>query len=198
METIKITENQLVGNIKNFPIEVVAKMVEYQVEQGCAANVSVFVDKKTTSAMEGGFTWDNTEEGFEFWYNVIVKSDFDAFFQKFPKKEENSKYVYIVGDRNHDVIAELEKRGGSNDHEFLGDNEEWLYYIDPTTNIIESCDTDEVFDNKLYEMLMTFYTRIEIVDEMETVGEDKNVVEVSMEEIAKMMGVDVSNLRIKE
>jgi hypothetical protein len=40
---------------------------------------------------------------------------------------------------------------------------------------------------------MTFYTQIKI----ETVEEDKTV-EVSMEEIAKMMGVDVSNLRIKE
>ena len=114
------------------------------------------------------------------------------FFQKFSKKEE-TKYVYIVGDTHHDVIAELEKRGGFNDNEFLGDNEEWLYYIDPTTNIIESCDMDDVFDNKLYEMLMTFYTHIEI----ETVEEDKTV-EISMEEIAKMMGVEVSNLRIKE
>ena len=193
METIKITENQLVGDIKNFPIEVVTKMVEYQVAQGCAADVSVFTSKRTSSSMEGGFTWDNTEEGFEFWYNVIGALKFNVFFQKFPKKEEKSKYVYIVGDRHHDVIAELEKRGGSNDHEFIGDNEEWLYYIDPTTSIIECCDTDEVFDNKLYEMLMTFYTPIEI----ETVEEDKTV-EVSMEEIAKMMGVDVSNLRIKE
>jgi hypothetical protein len=109
-----------------------------------------------------------------------------------PKKEEESKFVYIVGDRYIDVIAELEKRGGSNDHEFLGDNEEWLYYIDPTTSIIECCDMSEVLDNKLYEMLMTFYTPIEI----ETVEEDK-IVEVSMEEIANMMGVDVSNLRIK-
>lgn len=199
METIKITKNQLVGDIENFPIEVVTKMVEYQVEQGCAANVSVFVVKKTTSSMEGGFTWDNTEEGFDFWYNVIVRRDFYEFFQKFPKKEEESKFVYIVGDRYIDVIAELEKRGGSNDHEYLGDNEQWLYYIDPTTNIIEYCDTDEVYDNKLYEMLMTFYTpiEIEIVDEMEIVEKDKTV-EVSMEEIAKMMGVEVSNLRIKE
>ncbi len=196
METIKITENQLVGDIKNFPIEVVTKMVEYQVEQGGAADVSVFADKRTSSSMERGFTWDYTDEGFEFWYDVIVKRDFDAFFQKFPKKEEESKFVYIVGDRYIDVIAELEKRGGSNDHEFLGDNEEWLYYIDPTTSIIECCDMREALDNKLYEMLMTFYTPIEIVEEL-TVNEDKTV-EVSMEEIAKMMGVEVSNLRIKE
>lgn len=196
MKTIKITEKQLVGNVKNFPIEVVTKMVEYQVEQGCAADVSVFVNKKTASSLERGFTWDATKEGFDFWYDVIVRLNFDTFFQKFPKfwkNEDTSKFVYIVGDRYHDVIAELEKRGGSNDHEFLGDNEQWLYYIDPTTSIIECCDMSEVFDNKLYEMLMTFYTPIEI----ETVEEDKTV-EVSMEEIAKMMGVDVSNLRIKE
>ena len=195
MENIKITENQLVGDIRNFPIEVVTKMVEYQVKQGGASNVSVFADKRTAAEIEGGFTWDNTEEGFEFWYNVIVRRDFNMFFQKFPKEEE-SKIVYIVGDRYIDVIAELEKRGGSNVHEYLGDNEQWLYYIDPTTSIIEYCDTDEVYDNKLYEMLMTFYTRLEIVDEL-TVKED-DIVEVSMEEIAKMMGVEVSNLRIKE
>ena len=71
METIKITENQLVGDIKNFPIEVVTKMVEYQVKQGGAADVSVFASKRTSAANEGGFTWDDTEEGFKFWYDVI-------------------------------------------------------------------------------------------------------------------------------
>lgn len=202
MNTIKISKSELVGDIENFPIEVVTKMVEYQIEQGGTANVTVFAINKAASALGGGFSWDFTEEGFDFWFDIIHEGNFEKFFEKFPKlEEEKSKFVYIVGDIEYGdvVIAELERRGAINKHRYSGDNNEWLYYIDPTTNIIEYCDTDEVLDNKLYDMLMTFYSPIEIeIVEEKVVEEEDKTVEVSMEEIAKMMGVEVSNLRIKE
>ena len=197
MNTIKISKNDLKGYIENFPIEIVEMMVKQQVKQGNKADVTVFYEDGDAVFVYGGFDWSKTKDGSEFWYNVIRRKHFDEFFERYPKmEEEESKFVYIVGDNDYGdvIIAELERHGGINKHRYSGDNKEWLYYIDPVTNIIEYCDTDEVFDNKLYEMLMTFYTPIELV----IVEEDDKIVEVSMEEIAKMMGVDVSNLRIKE
>jgi hypothetical protein len=44
-------------------------------------------------------------------------------------------------------------------------------------------------DTKLYEVIMALYTPLEIED---------STVEVSMEDIAKMMGINVSDLRIKK
>ena len=191
MNTIKISKGDIAGSIKNFPIEVVTKMVEHQIAQCGTADVHVFIRNKAAAALGGGFDWDSTEEGYDFWNDIIHGGEFDKFFKEYP-----NKFVYIVGDDEYGdvVIAELERRGGINEHYLHGDSDDWLYYIDPTTNIIEYCDVSEVYDKKLYEMLMTFYTPIEIV----IVEEEDKTVEVSMEDIAKMMGVDVSNLRIKE
>lgn len=113
------------------------------------------------------------------------------FFSKYPKKTvvyENEKRVYAVGKHNNaeKVIDALVKHGGINKLNYKGDCDAWLYYIEPTTNIIQVCD---MFDEtKLAEVIMALYTPLEI----------ETTVEVSMEEIAKMMGVDVSDLRIKK
>ena len=191
MKTIKISKGDIAGSIKNFPIEVVTKMVEHQIAQCGTADIHVFIKNETASSVVGGFDWDSTEEGFDFWNDVISGRKFDKFFKEYP-----NKFVYIVGDHEYadDVIAELERRGGINEHSLKGDSNDWLYYIDPVTNIIEYCDVSKEYDKKLYEMLITFYNPIENV----IVEEEDKIVEVSMEEIAKMMGVDVSNLRIKE
>lgn len=81
---MKITEKDLIGQIKDFPIEVVEKMIERQVEQGNPADVRVFQDIVT-----GGFFWNETIEGYDFWCEVILRKNFDLFFEKYPKEEED-------------------------------------------------------------------------------------------------------------
>lgn len=81
---MKITKKDLIGEIKDFPIEVVKKMVERQVEQGNKADVGDFQDIAT-----GGFFWGETTEGYDFWSEVIGRKNFDLFFEKYPKKEED-------------------------------------------------------------------------------------------------------------
>lgn len=81
---MKITGKDLIGDIKGFPIEVVEKMIERQVEQGDKADVDVFQYTAT-----GGFFWDETTEGCGFWSEVIINKNFDLFFEKYPKKEED-------------------------------------------------------------------------------------------------------------
>lgn len=74
------------GQIKNFPKEVVEKMLEYQVAQGNPKDVSVFEDDETSDVNQKGFSWDETGEP-SFWNKVIMKKDFELFFEKYPKNE---------------------------------------------------------------------------------------------------------------
>jgi hypothetical protein len=183
----KVEMTDLVGGIENFPIEVVEKMIEEQVKQGNQPDVVAFQRCHDASVALGGFDWDKTEEGYKFWWEVIMEGRFGMFFKKYPKK---ANLVYIVGDSEcgEDIIKTLEKQGGINRHNYVGDSEGVLYYIEPNNNIIEICGV-EGKDKNLYEVLLATYTRIDV---------EESALEVTMEEIAKMFGVDVSCLRIKE
>lgn len=191
MSVFEIKKNHLVGDIADFPMEVVERMVYEQVKQGHNSNPTVFAIKNSAAHSEGGFSWAATEDGHAFWEKVIRHKDFDLFFSKYPRKTvvyENKKRVYAVGDHKNykKIIDALIKHGGVNKLDYKGDCETNLYYIEPTTNLIRVCDI--YFDTKLYEMIVGLYTQLEI----------DTTVEVSMKDIAKMMGVDVSDLRIKK
>ena len=67
-----VTKSDLKGDIKDFPIEVVQKMVEEQVKQGYKADVEVFQKSATTGVIGNGFCWDITDDNYIFWYNVII------------------------------------------------------------------------------------------------------------------------------
>lgn len=85
-EIYKVTEADLIGDIEGFPIEVVQKMVERQVEQGRTADVEVFQRDRIDGV--SGFTWRLTEEGVDFWSDVIGERDFDEFFSLYPPQGE--------------------------------------------------------------------------------------------------------------
>lgn len=83
---MKVSKKDLKGEIEYFPIEVVSKMVNRQVEQGNTPNVKVFQINPSASFYKGGFAWDMTVEGYDFWFKVIVHDMFDMFFKKYPEK----------------------------------------------------------------------------------------------------------------
>ena len=87
MEKYKVKKEDLIGDIKNFPIEVVQKMVDHQVEQENEANVNVFQEFSPAGYFKSGFIWSQTVEGESFWDNVICNERFDLFFEKYPKKQ---------------------------------------------------------------------------------------------------------------
>ena len=58
----KVKQSDLIGDIKGFPIEVVQKMVERQVEQGNKADVSIFQKRGDAAKWCGGFDFDETIE----------------------------------------------------------------------------------------------------------------------------------------
>lgn len=79
----KVTKNDLIRDIKDFPIEVVQRMVDCQLEQYNKACIGVLQGEKT-----GGFEWRKTKEGLYFWHKVIEHKNFNLFFQKYPKQSQ--------------------------------------------------------------------------------------------------------------
>jgi hypothetical protein len=189
MET-KVTTKDLIGDLENFPIEVVEKMLEKQYKQVNKKDVSVFQDYKCSDTQRGGFHWENTIEGHEFWSDVIRGKKFDLFFKRYPRRHPlhtKSKAVYIRGDVNNgaNVIKELERRGGINKYDY-GGNADALYFIDPVTNYIAMASKME---EALQNLLKTYHTEITY---------SEKVIELTMEEIAEKFGVDADKLRIKK
>ena len=183
---VKIEQSDLIGKIANFPIEVVQKMLERQIEQTNKADVSIFQKRHTSNLLNGGFDWDNTEDGFKFWKEVINKKNFRMFFVNYPKK------VYIKTPSEEevcgmDVIHTLEKYGGINNHEYIGDQKNCIYYIG-YNNTIEMCENINI-NIQLYNLIEDTYEEISV---------EEYIIEVTAEDIAKMLGVEVSKIRIKK
>lgn len=83
--TYKVEQSDLIGAIENFPIQVVEKMIERQVEQGNKPDVKAFHRYVYKDAKGGGFTWENTIEGEMFWHEVIRNNNYNVFFEMYPK-----------------------------------------------------------------------------------------------------------------
>ena len=193
MEKIyKVVNEDLVGELREFPLAVVQKMIERQVMQGNPANVKVFQADTTAEQLDGGFEWEDSPEGWDFWDKVIAGMEFNVFFERYP--ESNRVYIVAASEVAHEngenVIKTLEKYGGINTNNYSGGDFGAIYYIEPRTNIIQICDTSSGHEDKLlYEVLMATYTHIFPME---------FTLEVTMEEIAEKFGVDVKNLHIKE
>jgi hypothetical protein len=191
MEKIyKVVNEDLVGELSEFPLPIVQKMIAHQVMQGNPANVEVFQADPTTPQSDGGFEWEDSPEGWYFWVNVIKGMEFNVFFERYPE----SNRVYIIADRNsnnvgENIIKTLEKYGGINTNDFSGNDFGAIYYIEPVSNIIQICDNSTGREDKLlYKVLLATYTHIKPME---------FTLEVTMEEIAEKFGVDVKNLHIK-
>ena len=185
---MNITEHNLTGEINNFPIEVVEKMVEEQMNQGNKPNVNLFTIDKCATRYEGGFNWESTRDGFRFWEKIIKEELFDLFFERYPRKLKTNKLVYIYNEVNNNgsaIIKTLENYGGINRYNLSGNEYHSLYYIEPNTNEIKICRKNK--DNKLYNLIKSLFTEVEV-----------DYIEITLEDIAKKFNVDVSQLKIKD
>lgn len=123
MERYIVKPEELKGEISNFPIQIVQKMVDYQVEQGNKANVEIFQLHNQMTRKGGGFDWNETVEGKSFWVNVIVNEYFNLFFQLYPKNAEKKKvrqnvlykhFVYLLtAVADTDMSIEIKEKKGS-------------------------------------------------------------------------------------
>ena len=90
-----VEQSDLIGEIKDFPIEVVQAMVDEQVMQGNKADVYSFCNAKCADVICGGFRFDKSVDGFCFWDEVINRKNFNLFFQKYPKNQYVTEKVSI-------------------------------------------------------------------------------------------------------
>lgn len=180
----KVTTKDLIGDLENFPIEVVEKMLEKQYKQVGKMDISIFQDSRFTDKPNGGFHWSDTIEGYAFWNTILNFKRFNIFFERYP---ELSKNVYMRGDKyeGEEIIKELKRRGGINKYDYAG-SADALYFIDPITDYISMATKME---ESLQNLLKTYYTEITL---------PKKTIELTMEEIAEKFGVDAELLRIKK
>ena len=89
--TYQVKSEDSIGQLEGFPIEVVQKMIERQVEQGSEANIKVFQKRADSGVLNHGFAWAETVEKYSFWNDVIRLKSFNVFFAKYPKQTSEVK-----------------------------------------------------------------------------------------------------------
>lgn len=70
------------------PLEIQERMLLEQEKQGNGRNPDTFRKNIRSGVSDEGFTWEETEDGFDFWEDILVERYFDVFFEKYPKEEE--------------------------------------------------------------------------------------------------------------
>lgn len=108
--TYKVEQSDLKGAIADFPIEVVEKMIERQVEQGNKPDATAFHRYASNDAIDGGFNWHDTIEGTQFWDNVIGYNNFDVFFEMYPKHiDDKILKAYEIFNKAEVAVRDLMK-----------------------------------------------------------------------------------------
>ena len=74
----QVCDSDLKNEISVFPLYVVQEMCEEQVKQGNKFDPEVFATDLVAGQSIGGFDWEETEQGLEYWNNVIGKENFTA------------------------------------------------------------------------------------------------------------------------
>ena len=80
-----ITKKDMIGNLEKFQVGVVVRMLEEQELQGNNPDVKVFQKNQGAGRPIGGFDWNETECGRDFWFDVIRWRIFKKFYEKYPK-----------------------------------------------------------------------------------------------------------------
>lgn len=92
---MKVTKEHLIGDIADFPIEIVQKMVDYQIKERGVANLPLLARN-----VVAGFTWCKTPEGSSWWNDIIGHRNFSKFFERYPKKQTNNESIITLRNKN--------------------------------------------------------------------------------------------------
>lgn len=87
-----ITEKDLTGKIKDFPISVVVRMLEEIEAQGKAPDVKILQKRAAAYIIEGGFDWTKTPDGNKNWNDIILCKNFDKFYKLHPEYRKYDIY----------------------------------------------------------------------------------------------------------
>lgn len=83
-----ITKEDLIGELEGFPLGVVVRMLEEQKLQGNNSDIKVFQKLSNANRYIGGFDWDISTDGYDFWSSVFYKKNFDLFYKKYPSYKQ--------------------------------------------------------------------------------------------------------------
>lgn len=78
-----IEDDDAIRELTGFPTEVIRAMIREQVIQENVSDVRVFQSFKSRDASNGGFDWNATSQGYDFWDRVVRKEDFAYFFKEY-------------------------------------------------------------------------------------------------------------------
>lgn len=81
MKNYCIKQEDLIGQLEGFPLDVVKAMIEEQVRQGNEPDVTVFQNHADEYKCNGGFEWSSSKYGYEFWMEVIYYANFNYFYE---------------------------------------------------------------------------------------------------------------------
>jgi len=172
-----VKPEDLIGDIEGFPIEVVQKMVDYQE----VPDVTVF-QRTSYEGTPRGFTWSVSSEGGDFWNDVILNTDFQKFFQKYPKQEFDIVLTHSNG--------------------FQIFREPVLMEVSCTSTFITTVER-YIFGkkyNKYYAWGDTVDGDVHIWQYVRPIQQPKEepIIELTLQQIAEKFNIDSSKLRIKE
>lgn len=124
-----VKQSDLIGQISDFPIEVVQKMVERQYAQNGVCDVSVFQRQKDSGS--DGFCWASTPEGDFFWRQIINSKLWRLFFDTYPKLQNNCIFVVVDVDGKYEADVQRMQQFSSDRRKFAYKNKVGdIYYID--------------------------------------------------------------------
>lgn len=100
-----LKKEDLEGEIKDFPLPVVKRMLKRQLEQTDRVDLSVFVKDVTAGKSAKGFSWHDTFEGRAFWFKVIGVKDFAYYFERYPEELPKEDEVEIDVKKTLSVLS---------------------------------------------------------------------------------------------
>lgn len=112
-DDLSISTNDLVGNISNFPIEVVHRMITESILQGSSKKKALraLAISSYSTRSNNGFDWQISEEGLCFWNDVAIKN-FSKFCDSYPiigeyKIESTDHFPWITENMSTDIISRI-------------------------------------------------------------------------------------------
>ena len=144
MTTKELENYEPKGQLIGFPKEIIARMLECQEEQGNKKDIEVFEKQRFEGKNKGGFTWDETKEGHSFWSGLLTNKNFNHFFEKYPKKDnQDNPQEFRVGDKviyyianKIGIVEEVKKHKFDNDINIVvnfGNNDICEYKVNSDT-----------------------------------------------------------------
>ena len=152
-----VKQEDLIGELKGFPIEIAQRLIECQLEQGNKDDITIFQQNICESKINGGFDWGQTTENIPNWLDILISKNFKLFFDKY----YNNTHIYYRGviDRGEDIINALKKVGGRFTHGQTGGacHTNCLYYIRPIDHEITVINDNGDINNEALWLLKECY-----------------------------------------